>query len=827
MPSTLSVALRALRHSPLTAAAAILTIALGVGATTTIYGVVDAAMLQPLPWAQSDRLMEPVLTVREPGATEARDMVWSYPKLATMRAQQRSFSDVAAYSSFDVLLGGGEGNERVTAEMVTGNYFAVLRLPVSMGRGLQPTDDASGAPPVTVLSHSTWMGRFGGDPDIVGRTLSIGSVRAQVVGIAAASARAMSGSAALWIPLSVGATLSYPELLDERWNHWLDAVGRLRPGVTPEAAIRELQLLGPRIDAAHPFPEAGGGTYGADARTLRAARHDPGLARAVLILLGAVCCVLLIACVNVANLLLARASARDREFAVRMAVGARRGQLMRQMLSETMVLSALGGILGVLIAAWSVEALQSLDSMSSGARGTQAAQFLDFRNVRMHLGVLSFGLALSLGTGLLCGLLPAWRASRPILTDSLKEGAGASAEGSLSLRRGRARALLVVGNVALSLLLLVGAGLFSRSFAKARGVDGGFRPEQVLTFRLQAPDDSAYAGANRSALSQEVLTRLRALPGVEAASVTNCAPLAQACDGTIVLSVDGVTLPEAGQRPEIGVHLASAGYLQTIGARLLAGRFINDSDDRTAPSVGVISEAAARRLFPDQDPIGKRLGIGFSQWGDVEVVGVVSDVNYGEVGAAPRPEFYGSYLVSPRASVLVLVRTSAEPATFFTAARQIVRSVGPAFAVYDERTLEERVGRSLARLRFGAVLLGLFAGLGLLLAVIGVYGVMSYSVDQRARELGIRLALGARPRAVVAGVMRRAMLLAGLGVALGLAASWGASRAVRGLIFGISPTDPITFVGQTLALALVCAVASYIPARRAARLDPMRALRLG
>jgi putative ABC transport system permease protein len=824
----MSVALRALRHSPLTAAAVIVTIALGVGATTTIYGVVDATMLQPLPWAESDRLMEPVLTVREPGETDARDMVWSYPKLETLRAQQQSFSGVAAYSSLNLLLGGTEGNERVAAEMVTGNYFAVLQLPMALGRGVQQTDDMPGALPVTVLSHATWMGRFGGDSGIVGRTLRIGSVRAQVVGVAGESARAMSGGAALWIPLSVGATtLSYPELLEERWNHWLDAVGRLRPGVTPAAANRELQLLGPRIDAAHPFPEAGGGAYGASAHTLRAARHDPGLARAVLILLGAVGCVLLIACVNVANLLLARASARDREFAVRMAIGARRGQLMRQMLSETMVLSVLGGILGVLIAAWSVDALQGLEALSTGARGTQAAQFLDFRTVRMHPGVLSFGLALSLGTGLLCGLLPAWRASRPILTESLKEGAGASDEGSLSLRRGRARAFLVVGNVALSLLLLVGAGLLTRSFAKARGVDGGFRPEQVLTFRLQAPDDSAYADANRSALTQEVLTRLGALPGVEAASVTNCAPLAQGCDGTIVLAVDGVTLPESGQRPEIGVHLASAGYLQTIGARLLAGRFIEDSDNRNAPPVGVISEAAAKRLFPNQDPIGKRMGIGFSRWSDVEVVGVVSDVNYSEVGAAPRPEFYGSYQLSPRASMLVLVRTSAQPSAFFTAARQIVRSVGPAFAVYDERTLEERVGRALARLRFGAVLLGLFAGLGLLLAVIGVYGVMSYSVEQRAREVGIRLALGARPRAVVAGVMRRAMLLAGIGVALGLAASWGASRAVRGLIFGISPTDPLTFIGQTLALAFVCAVASYIPARRAARLDPMRTLRIG
>ncbi|MBK8056564.1 MAG: ABC transporter permease [Gemmatimonadetes bacterium] len=825
MSSPLSVALRSLRRSPLTAAAAILTIALGVGATTTIYGVVDATMLQPLPWAEAARLMEPVITVQEAGEATLREMTWSYPKFETLREQQRSFSDLAGYTSFDVLLDGGDGNERVEAEMVTGNYFRLLQLPMALGRGLQPTDDAAGAPPVTVLSHATWMRRFGGDAGVVGRTLSVGAVRAEVVGVAAEPARALSGRAALWVPMSVGVILSYPELLQERWNHWFDAVGRLRPGVTPEAAVRELQLLGPRIDAAHPFPEAGGGRYGATGHTLREARHDPALARAVLILLGAVCCVLLIACVNVANLLLARASARDREFAVRMAIGARRGQLVRQMLAETMLLSLVGGVLGVVIAAWSVDALHGLEAMTSGARGTQAAQFLDFGDIRLHPGVLAFGLALSLGTGLMCGILPAWRASRPVLTESLKDGAGSTTEGSLSLRRGRSRALLIVGNVALSLLLLVGAGLFTRSFAKARGIDGGFTPAHVLTFRVQAPDDSAYAGASRAMMKEAILTRLTALPGVEAAAIGNCAPLAQACDGTIVLSVDGVALPESGERPEIGVHLASAGYLKAIGARLIAGRFIEDTDDASAPTVGVISETTAKRLFPNQNPLGKRMGIGFSRWKDAEIVGVVSDVNYGAVGAPPALAFYGSYKLAPRPSALVLVRADAAPSTFFVAARQIVRSVGPALAVYDERTLEERVGSALARLRFGAVLLGAFAGLGLLLAVIGIYGVLAYSVEQRTRELGIRLALGALQREVVAAVMRRAMLLAGIGVAVGLAAAWGASRFVRGLVFGISPTDPVTFVGQTLALVLVCAVASYIPARRAARLDPVRALR--
>jgi predicted permease len=818
--------LRAIARTPLLSAAAILTLALGIGATTTIFGVVHATMLQSLPWPASERLLDLSLTLRAAREAVPRTLVWSYPKFETLRALQNSFDDVAAYTTQDVLLAGGDGTERVRIELVSGSYFPLLRAPMSLGRGLQPSDDVPGGGRVAVLSHALWMGRYGGDSTIVGRDVRLEGEQLTVVGVAAPTFRALSGAVHLWGPMALAPSLAYPELLQERWNHSFDAVGRVRDGVSVASAVREVEALGTRIDAAHPIPDADGRElWGATASTLRDARHDPALARAVLILFGAVLCVLLIACVNVANLLLARASGRTREIAVRLAIGARRAQVMRQMLGESLLLAAIGGGLGVVAAAWSVDAVRALVPEAGGHSRTQVAQFLDLSQVRLDVPVLAFGVLLALLTGALCGIMPALRASRPMLSDALKEGAGASSEGALTFRRGQARALLVTGNVALSLLLLVGAGLLTRSFAKARGVDAGFDARHVLTFRVQPPDDSAFAGPRAPLFRQELLTRLGALPGVTAVGTNTCAPLSEACSGTVVLSVNGVPLPESGDRPAIGVHLVNDGYLRAIGARLVAGRFVEEGDGTGRPVVGVINESAARLLFPDGDAVGRRLGIGFSAWGDAEIVGVISDVNYGQVGAPGAPAFYGSYLQSTRGSALYFLRSEGDPTALTAQVRQTVREMSRELALHDERTLEHRVASALGRLRFGSVLLGAFAGLGLLLSLIGIYGVLSYTVAQRTRELGIRMALGAMRREVLTLVMRRAMFLTALGVAFGLVAAWGASRLLRGLVFGISPTDPVTFAGQTLLVITACALASYLPARRAARLDPVQALR--
>ena len=822
----LRLSLRSLARTPMSTTAAVLTMALGIGASTTIYGVVDATMLRPLPWAGSERLMELSLTVKQADTHQTQPMVWSYPKFETMRSMQQSYGAVAVYTTQDLLLGGSDGSERARIELVSGSYFSLLRAPVALGRGLQESDDRANATPATVLSHALWIRRYGGDRGIIGRDVRLGRDRLTVVGVAAPEFRALSGVVQLWIPMAMAPRFAYPELLTERWNHSFDAIGRLKDGVTPTAGKGEMAALGTRIDAAHPLPEPGvASTWGAAATTLRDAREDPAMARSILILFGAVLCVMLIACVNVANLLLARASGRAREFAVRVAIGARRAQVMRLLLSETVMLAVIGGVLGVMLAAWSVDAIRTLVPEVGGRVRTQEAQFLDLSQVQLNVSVLAFGFALSILTGLLCGIVPALRSSRPILTDALKDGAGASSEGGLTFRRGPARALLVAGNVALSLLLLVGAGLLSRSFLKARGVNAGFDPRHLLSFQVQPPDDSAYNGPRSGFFRSQLLARLAALPGVRVVGTDSCAPLSQECSGTIVLSKDDVTLPETGDRPEIGVHLVNDGYLKAIGARLVAGRWLSKRDGGAAPKVGVINETAAKRLFPDGHAVGKRIGIGFSNWASAEVVGVISDVNYNSVGDLPALTFYGSYLQAARARGMYFLRTDGDPSAVLASARLAVRTLSPQLAVFDERTMEQRASAALGRLRFGAVLLGAFAGLGLVLSLIGIYGVLSYTVSQRTRELGIRIALGALRREVIGLVMRRAMFLAGLGVGVGLVAAWGMSRLLQGLVFGITTTDATTFVVQSLLLITACALASYIPARRAARLDPVQALR--
>ena len=823
----LSLAARALFRTPMHSAAAIITLALGIGATTAIYSVVDATMLKPLPYGAPERLMDVSLTVTDKGEG-TRPMVWSYPKFETMRTMQRSFEQLAGYTTQDVILTGSGEAERVRVEIVSGSYFPLLRARPERGRLLQLTDDQVASTAVTVLSHSLWTRRFGADSAIIGREIAVAGHPYVVVGVAAPSFRALSGTVDLWAPMSRAPQLLFSDILTERWSHWMDAVGRLRDGVSPGVATAELRTLGPRIEEAHAGTGGPPVRWGATATTMREARSDPQLARAIVILFGAVCCVLLIACVNVANLLLARAAGREREFAVRVAIGAKRGQIIQQLLSETVLLSLVGGVLGIAISAWSLDILRGLEPGSFGGATTQAAQYLELETVTLHGGVLAFALAVSLTTGILCGLIPALRASRPNLTSSLKDGAGSSSEGALSFRRGRARAILIAGDVAVSLLLLVGAGLLARSFAAARGVDAGFTPQGVLTFRVQPPEDSNVSGEAAVRFKEEMLRRLAAIPGVEGAAMNYCAPLSQACNRTITFGVDGVRGFTGGVQPEIDFHSVNPDYLKVIGAKLEKGRFFTSADRIGAQKVVVINSAAAKRLFPGQDPIGHRISLGIGLFKDNEygeIVGVVNDVNYGAVGEAPTLAAYISYLQTTNARGLYMLRTKGNPTLLVPAVRETVRAINANLPVYDAMTLEERVGQALGRLRFGAVLLGSFAVLGLVLTMVGIYGVLSYSVSQRTRELGIRLALGAARGELVSMVMRRAMSLASLGVVVGLAAAWGASRFLRGLIFGISPTDPLTFVGIALMVAAVCAIASYLPARRAARLDPVRALR--
>lgn len=827
---SLRVTLRTLARVPLFSAATVLTLALGIGATTAIYSVVEATMLRPLPYPAPDELLQPQLTVQEQGDAEPRAVVWSYPKFETFRRAQQSFAQVAVYASHTVTITGGSAPERLRSELVSGTYFDLLGGRAAAGRVLQASDDADGDQDVVVLSHAFWMRRFGGDSAVVGQRVVLSGQPVTVAGVAEPSFRALSGETDIWLPMAMAPRLLYGSILEQRWSHWMDAVGRLRAGVTVAQAREEMARLGREVDEAHVPPNPRGRSWGASAVRLAEARDEPTLRRAILVLFGAVGCVLLIACVNVANLLLVRVAGREREFAIRLAVGAGRGRVVRENLGESLLLSAAGGAVGVLLAFWLLDGIRALDLTLLGGLPTQATQFLDLASVRVSTGVLGFAVLLSLLTGLLCGLFPALHASRTGITGSLKVGAAQASEGGLSLRRGRARALLVAGDIALSLVLAVAAGLLLRSFAAARGADTGFAPKGVLTFRVQPPDDPAFTGANALAYKRRLMAELARLPGVRSVGHNTCAPLSRACNGTSVMAIEGRADYSPGAEPEIGVHTANAAYLEAIGARVVRGRFLTDRDVQGSPKVLVINEVAARQLFPNEDPVGRRMsiGIGLLDWEQremAEIVGVVNDVNYDGVGTPIGPAVYVSYLQDVGRGGMYFVRTALSAEQMVAGMRRAVPAVSTDLVPYDVLTLEQRVSRALSQIRFGSVLLGAFAGLAVLLTVVGVYGVFTYSVAQRSRELGIRMALGARPSAVTGLVLRQALALAAAGIAAGVAVAWATTRLLQGLLYGVEPGDPATFTLTALLSAVIAAGASYLPARRAARTDPAIALR--
>ncbi|MEP7345199.1 MAG: ABC transporter permease [Gemmatimonadaceae bacterium] len=816
------------RHPWLTTAV-VATMALGIGATTAIFSVVEATMLRPFPYPAPERLMDLRLTMKRTGDVVGEPFVWSYPKFVTFQTAQRSFASVAAYASTPVTVTGPQGAERIDAELVSGAYFPLLGAPIEKGRGLMAADDVEANPqPVAVLSHAIWGRRFAQDSAILGTSIRLNGHAFTVIGVAAPEFKPLSGSVDAWVPMAMANVIVYDGALRERWSHWLDAVGRLRDGVTSAQGRAELATLGAAIDRAHPSRNESS-TWGAMARPLRDARDDPTLRRGLWVLLAAVGCVLLIACVNVANVLLARAAARSHELAVRQAIGAGRRRLFRQLLTEATLLALLGGAFGILLAVWGMDALRSVDPSALATGSTQPSQFLSLKEMQLNPAVLAFALGVTTLTGLACGVVPAFRASQPTVTDSLKERSAAVIGVGVWSRRGTARALLITGNVAISMMLSIAAGLLLRSFAAARGVDPGFSADHVVAFRFMTPDDEAYRGVNATALKERVLTRLAAIPGVQAVGVNFCAPLSDACYGSVVTKIEGRPVPARGTEPEIETHSVNEDFIRVIGARLVAGRFFTTADNRQALPVIVLNQAAARAFFPREDAVGKRMsvGIGLLDGGEkwAEVIGVMSDVNFRTVGRPAAPAMFSSYRQYARAGGLFFLRSAGAPMSLMPAAVRAVSEVDPNLPLYDVRTLEDRGSRALARYRFSAVLLASFAGLGLLLTAVGVYGTIAYTVSRRTREIGVRMALGAKSADVVRLVMQRAVLLGLGGVALGVAGAWAVSRVLQALLFGVSSTDPVTYAALAVGVAALAGLASWLPARRAAHIDPLIALR--
>jgi putative ABC transport system permease protein len=797
---------RTLLRSPPTSAVALLTLALGIGANTAIFSVVNGVLLEPLPYPDPDALV--VVLESNPGLGFPRFSV-SPPNFDDWRHQNQVFESMAAISRGRFNLTGGDRPEAVPGEQVTPELFRVLGVQPVLGRGFLPEEGRPGGPRVAVLSHGLWQRRFGSDRAALHRQILIDGESFTVIGVMPPGFELRSQTQ-IWLPLPWDFTP------DSRGGHFLSVLARLKPGVSLEKARTEMKAIAARLEQQYPDSNHGWTT---EVRRLHDALVED-VRPALVLLLAAVAFVLLIACANVANLLLARLAAREREIAVRTALGAGRARLVRQMLTESLVLFFVGGVLGLLLAAWATRVMMAL--YGEGLPRRQAIA-LDGR-------VLLFTLLLSLVTGLVFGLVPALSATSGGLFGALKEGGRAVAGGA----RGRLlRNLLVVGEVAVALVLLVGAGLLLRSFARLRAVDPGFHPQGVLTAEITLPDQKYEPAERQIAFTRELLDRLRAIPGVQSADTVFPLPLG---GNGFVLAFAVQGRPDTSSQDSslhANIRLVTPDFFRTLGIRLLQGRAFTSHDDPQSVPVIVVNKTMADRIWPGESPIGKRITFGDTQKPDVqwmEVVGVVADIHHRTLDQDPGSEVYWPQLQNPVGGQLsIVLKTAGEPTKLAGAVRAAVRAVDSDLPVDRVRPLESVVAEALAGSRFQTVLLGIFAGAALLLAAIGVYGVISYSVAQRTHEIGIRMALGARRPEVLGLVIRQGMALVLAGVGLGLALAvlllaWLSERLAK-FIYGGSAFDPLPLIAVPLVLLAVALLANWLPARRATRVDPLVALR--
>jgi putative ABC transport system permease protein len=786
-------ATRRLRRSPGFTALAVLTVGLGVGATTVMFSAVHGVLLKPLSYPEPDRLvMIRGARLAQPG----RPGEISYPDYRDWRHESRSFETIAALRTADVTLAGPGGPERIEGARVTASFFQALRVVPALGHLFPEELDQPGGERVAVLGHGLWR-RLGADPTLVGRSLTLSGQPHTVIGILPASFRPPREveRAEVFAPLALDG-----EELEQRGNRYLVAIGQARA---------ELAAIALRLEKEHPDNTG----LGAMVEALLADTVGE-LRRPLLVLLGAVAFVLLIACTNMANLVLPRALARRRELAIRAALGARRSRLVRQLLTESILLGVMGGVAGLALAHWGLGALVSLAPAST-------PRLLD---IALDGRVLGFSLALSLATGLAFGLAPALSASRTDVQAALHESGR-----SPGLARHPGARLLVVAEIALSLVLMAGAGLLLESFRRLLSVDPGFDPRNVLTLAVSLPDTRYSRPDQRAGFYAELLERVRILPGViSAAAIT---PLPLGGDGGIAtrFTVEGRPAPAPGQKPRAEYRAVTAGYFETMRIQLKKGRTFDAGDRREAPAVAVVNETLAAQVFPGQDPLGQRLRIGISTDESdpriFEVVGVVGDVRPSGRHVPTPPEIYVPHPQQSWSGMSLVVRTSADAVSLGGALRREVAALDSEQAVYNLRPLLELLFDSLAARRFIMALLGGFALVGLALATVGVYGVLAESVERRRGEIGLRLAVGAEPGDVLRMGLGQAARLAAAGVTLGLVAAFVLTRVMQGLLFGVSATDPATFAAVAALLAMAALLASYLPARRAARLDPAAVLR--
>jgi putative ABC transport system permease protein len=808
---------RMLWQKPAYSAIAIITLALGIGANTAIFSVVNAVLLEPLPFAEPDRLMA---VGQQTAQNRAALSQFSFRNFADVREQSRSFDRLAAYYNLNLTLTGDREAQLLRGAVVTADLFPLLGVAPALGRPFLAEEDQAGGGPggrPAILSWEVWQEQFGGDSAIVGRAVDLNDSRFTVVGVMPAGFRfpIQAQPIQAWIttaldnerPLGPGAIM-----VARGYRGWR-AIGRLKSGVTPEQAQSELDVIAANL--ASRFPDANR-DMAIGARPLLESMVG-NLRPTLLLLLGAVAFVLLIACVNVANLLLERAISRQREIKVRLALGASGARIIRQLLTESVLLGGLGGVLGTVLAFWGMDLIVAL---SPDTLTRVAETELDAR-------VLIFTALVSLVTGVAFGLAPALLVSKANLAESLKEGRrGATA----SVQTNRARGLLVVAEVALALVLLVGAGLLINSFLRLQQVAPGFDPQQVLAFNVAPSADRTSTPQRIVGFYRELTEQLKALPGVVDASVVFQLPLAGSGATTSVVIEGRPT--DAAEQPTVVIHMAAPGYFRTMGIPIVRGRDFTDGDNLNGAPVLIVNEALARQQFPNEDPIGKRMAPGFSTLpvsdddsGMREIVGVVADVKHRTLQGAPQPEIYFAQSQMPMAAMTAVVRAAGDPRALQRSVRTVVQSLDRNAPVYSVRTVEEILDRSVATPRFNTLLLGLFAAVALILTTVGLYGVISCSVSENTQQIGIRMALGAQRSDVLRLIIGQGVMLTVAGVLLGLGGAFALTRLMSSLLFGIGSTDPGTFAGVAVLLLSVAAIACYLPARRAMNVDPMVALR--
>ena len=797
--SDIRYALRNLLKRPTFTIIAVLTLAIGIGANAAMFSAFHALLRNPLPFPDLDRVV--AIWDRQPslGYTHNEVAVANY---VDWKAQSQSFEQLALYRWWNVNLTGGDTPERIQGFLGTANFFDVLGMKPIMGRNFLPGEDQPGHD-VVIISHSLWQRRFGGDPNILSKTITVNGTVCSIIGVMPEHFNFPKGG-------EVYGTLEMtPGFIKSRTSHDSYVIGRLKPGVSIASSQAEIDTINARLEQQYPETNTGLGStvFSIVADTVRS--YDTP----ILVMMAVVGFVLLIACANVANLMLARASGKQREIALRAALGASRWRIVRQLLTESVMVALIGGALGVLIAIWGIDALRV-------SNPGDAARFAPgWYRLGINLPVLAFTVGISLFSGILFGLAPALQLSKPNLNNSLKEGSRQTSASSHQLRSS-----LVVFEVALSLMLLIGAGLTARSFLSLLRTDPGFNPENVLTMSLMLPAKYKDEGASERFYS-DVVQRVKAYPGVESAAAVNFIPMggSNASDAYLI---EGAEQPPPGQENIGRYRVATPDYFRTMGMSLIKGRNFSDQDKASAPPVAIVNETFARKHWPAGDVIGKRIRFygppDKTPW--IEIIGVVNDVKH-ELNIPVVPEYYLPHAQDSWRGMVLVARTRVDPASLAGGLREQVWSIDKDQPVFDVRTMEEVRALSVSMYSFSSVSLAIFAGIALLLATGGIYGVMAFAVSQRTQEIGIRMALGARALDVLKLVVKHGMKLALLGIVIGLAGSWALTRFMKGLLFGVEATDLLTFSLVSACLLVAAFIACYLPARRATKVDPLVALR--